>query len=102
MPKRDIMIKPAGPGDLQALLELYRHLNPDDPAIDPAWASDRFSTILAQPGMTIFVALAADMPAASRYADHHTQSHAKRCFIRSRSRMSSRTPITAGRVMLAR
>ncbi|ULJ72725.1 GNAT family N-acetyltransferase [Rhizobium gallicum] len=65
MPKRDIMIKPAGPGDLQALLELYRHLNPDDPAIDPAWASDRFSTILAQSGMTIFVALAADMPVAS-------------------------------------
>jgi hypothetical protein len=31
MPERDIMIKPAGPGDLQALLELYRHLNPDDP-----------------------------------------------------------------------
>ncbi|MHC2296813.1 hypothetical protein ACVJBD_001019 [Rhizobium mongolense] len=28
MPKRDIMIKPAGPDDLQALLDLYRHLNP--------------------------------------------------------------------------
>ncbi|APO75527.1 GCN5-related N-acetyltransferase protein [Rhizobium etli 8C-3] len=65
MSKQDIMIRHAGPGDLQTLLELYRHLNPDDPAIDPARASDRFSAILAQPGMTIFVALAGDMPVAS-------------------------------------
>ncbi|PKA41207.1 GNAT family N-acetyltransferase [Rhizobium sullae] len=65
MPKRDILIRSAGPNDLLALLDLYHHLNPDDPAIDPARANERFAAILAQPGMTIFIALADDVPVAS-------------------------------------
>lgn len=58
-------IRAASAGDLPGLLALYGELNPDDPALDAALAADRFSTILAQPGMTIFIGLAGDIAAAS-------------------------------------
>ncbi len=50
MPKRDVLIRSAGPDDLLALLDPYRHLNPDDPVIDPARANERFAAIPTQPG----------------------------------------------------
>jgi GNAT superfamily N-acetyltransferase len=48
-------IRAAVADDLRDLLELYRHLNPDDPALERSKANDRFAAILAQPGMTVFL-----------------------------------------------
>jgi len=55
MPDRDFIIRPAVRGDLPGLMALYRHLNPTDPVLDEASAEERFSAILAQPGMTVFI-----------------------------------------------
>lgn len=61
----DATLRPAGPNDLPGLLALYAELNPADPPLDAATASDRFAAILAQPGMTIVVAVRDGMPLAS-------------------------------------
>lgn len=61
----DVDLRPAGPGDLAGLLKLYAELNPSDPPLDAATAHDRFAAILAQPGMTIFVAADRQKPLAS-------------------------------------
>ncbi|WFU07740.1 GNAT family N-acetyltransferase [Rhizobium sp. CB3090] len=61
----DIVIRPAAAGDLPTLLALYRHLNHDDPDMDPRLAEDRFTTILAHPGMTIFIAFQDDLAVSS-------------------------------------
>ncbi len=58
-------IRAAQAVDLPGLLALYGELNPDDPALDTAVATDRFAAILAHPGMTIFIGLAGDIAAAS-------------------------------------
>jgi GNAT superfamily N-acetyltransferase len=58
------VIRPAGDGDLAGLLELYRHLNPD-PAPEPRLAEERFASILAQPGMTVFLGFADGRAAAT-------------------------------------
>ncbi|MDE1996293.1 MAG: GNAT family N-acetyltransferase [Rhizobiaceae bacterium] len=60
-----VVIRPVADGDLPTLLALYRHLNTEDPAIDPAEAEKRFSEILAQPGMTIFAAFEGDLAVSS-------------------------------------
>jgi len=52
----DIVIRPAVAADLPTLLALYRHLNHDDPDMDPRLAKERFAAISAHPGMTIFAA----------------------------------------------
>ncbi|MEZ2130548.1 MULTISPECIES: N-acetyltransferase family protein [unclassified Sinorhizobium] len=64
MPVVDFSIRPAASGDLPALLALYRHLNPDDPELDPQVANDRFDRMLNQPGMTVLIGFA-DMVAAA-------------------------------------
>lgn len=61
----DVDLRPAEPGDLPGLLALYAELNPADPPLDAATAHDRFAAILAQPGMTIFVAADRQKPLAS-------------------------------------
>jgi len=61
----DLLIRPAGSGDLADLLELYRHLNHDDPPPQPAIAEERMAAILAQPGMTVFIGFAGESPAAT-------------------------------------
>ncbi|MFS8112704.1 GNAT family N-acetyltransferase [Rhizobium jaguaris] len=61
----DIVIRPAAAGDLPTLLALYRHLNHDDPDMDSRLAEDRFATILAHPGMTIFAAFEGDLAISS-------------------------------------
>lgn len=61
----EVVIRPAGPADLQGLLALYAQLNPADPPLDAARAEEIFACILAQPGMTIFVAAIGDEPMAS-------------------------------------
>lgn len=50
-----LTIRAASRDDLPALELLYSHLNPADPALDPALANERMSAILAQPGMTVFI-----------------------------------------------
>ena len=61
----DAILRPAGPDDLPGLLALYAELNPDDPPMDAATAEARFTAILAQPGMTIYVAVKDGIPLAS-------------------------------------
>ena len=50
-------IRAADMRDLPALLELYSHLQPDDAALAPDSAVTHMTQILAQPGMTILLAL---------------------------------------------
>lgn len=57
------ILRPAGPDDLLGLLALYAELNPADPPL--ATARGRFAAILAQPGMTIFLAVRDGVPLAS-------------------------------------
>ncbi|MDL2397348.1 GNAT family N-acetyltransferase [Rhizobium mayense] len=61
----DIVIRPVAAGDLPTLLALYRHLNHDDPDMDPQLARDRFAAISAHPGMTIFAAFEGDIAISS-------------------------------------
>ncbi|AUW43703.1 GNAT family N-acetyltransferase [Rhizobium leguminosarum] len=65
MTDRDFIIRPAARGDLPGLMMLYRHLSPTDPVLDEALAEERFSAILAQPGMTVFIGYAGDVAAAT-------------------------------------
>ncbi|MBY4606084.1 GNAT family N-acetyltransferase [Rhizobium sp. 9T] len=65
VPEQDFAIRPATAGDLPGLAVLYRHLNPTDPVLDKAMAEERFSAILAHPGMTVFIAFAGDVAAAT-------------------------------------
>lgn len=61
----DAILRPADLGDLPGLLALYADLNPDDPPMDAATAQAHFAAILAQPGMTIYVAVKDNIPLAS-------------------------------------
>jgi GNAT superfamily N-acetyltransferase len=65
MTDRDFIIRPASRSDLPGLMTLYRHLNPTDPVLDEALAEERFSAILVQPGMTVFIGYAVDVAAAT-------------------------------------
>ncbi|TBC74147.1 GNAT family N-acetyltransferase [Rhizobium leguminosarum] len=65
MTDRDFIIRPASRSDLPGLMTLYRHLNPTDPVLDQALAEERFSAILLQPGMTVFIGYAGDVAAAT-------------------------------------
>lgn len=48
-----ITIRPADVDDLDALLVLYHHLNPADPALPAETARASLSTMLAHPGLTL-------------------------------------------------
>ncbi|MDV4177456.1 GNAT family N-acetyltransferase [Rhizobium brockwellii] len=65
MTDRDFIIRAAARRDLPGLMTLYHHLNPTDPVLDEALAEERFSDILAQPGMTVFIGYAGDVAAAT-------------------------------------
>jgi len=65
VPDQDFTIRPAAAGDLLGLTVLYHHLNPTDPILDGTVAEERFSAILAQPGMTVFIGFAGDLAAAT-------------------------------------
>ncbi|OWO96248.1 GNAT family N-acetyltransferase [Rhizobium esperanzae] len=65
VPDQDFTIRSAAPGDLKGLAVLYRHLNPTDPILDGTMAEERFSAILAQPGMTVFIGFAGPHAAAT-------------------------------------
>lgn len=50
-----LAIRPAGPADLPAVTELYRHLNPADP-VPPAGEAERvWRQLLNHPGLTVLV-----------------------------------------------
>lgn len=51
-----VPVRPAVRGDLAGVLALYRHLNPDDPAPDPAKAEATWQRLIASDGTTVFVA----------------------------------------------
>ena len=61
----NLVIRPAMAHDLGGLITLYQHLNSADPALEGATAEERFSAILAQPGMTVFIGFAGDLAAAT-------------------------------------
>ncbi len=65
MESRDFAVRPATAADLQGLLALYRYLNSTDPVLAPELAEDRFSAMLAQPGMTVFIGFAGEIAAAT-------------------------------------
>jgi ribosomal protein S18 acetylase RimI-like enzyme len=60
MPENDAVsdntIRPARQADLPDLLDLYRHLSPDDPAPEPTRAEDAWTRTLASNLVTVFVA----------------------------------------------
>lgn len=58
-------IRAARLDDLDALLLLYRHLNPADPPLSRAAAEDRLRAMLAQPGMTILCVQAGEIVVAT-------------------------------------
>lgn len=60
-----LAIRVAEASDLPALLGLYAELNPADPPIDTAIATERMNAILAQPGMRIFIGFAGKVAAAT-------------------------------------
>ena len=51
-----ITTRPAGSNDLPGMLELYRHLNPDDPTPDPAKVEMSWSTLIGSDLTTVIVA----------------------------------------------
>ncbi|MBY2938584.1 GNAT family N-acetyltransferase [Rhizobium leguminosarum] len=65
VPHEDFAIRAAAAGDLPGLTILYQHLNQTDPVLDRALAEERFSTILVQPGMTVFIGFAGDLAVAT-------------------------------------
>ena len=56
MSSKPIVLRAAGAADLAGLLELYRALNPSDPEMTAKEASAAFAAMLAQPGLTVFLA----------------------------------------------
>jgi GNAT superfamily N-acetyltransferase len=59
------MFRTAGPGDLDAILGLYRQLHPRDP--EPPDAHGTFRRILASPGLDLFVLEADGAVVATTY-----------------------------------
>jgi GNAT superfamily N-acetyltransferase len=65
MADADFMVRPAAMGDLTDLLILYLNLSPSGPTLDPAHAKERFSAMLGQPGMTVFIGIAGNVAVAT-------------------------------------
>jgi GNAT superfamily N-acetyltransferase len=61
----DISIRTAGPGDLTALLALYRDLNPNDSTLSGDTAETRYAAMLSHPGLSVFLGVAAGEPVAT-------------------------------------
>jgi GNAT superfamily N-acetyltransferase len=61
----DFTVRPAVAADLEGLIILYQHLNSTDRILAHDVAEERFSAILAQPGMTVFIGFAGEIAAAT-------------------------------------
>jgi GNAT superfamily N-acetyltransferase len=61
----DPIIRPATKDDLSSLLNLFRHLHPDDPAIDLTTAAPAWSALLSSGMTTVIVADAGEALVAS-------------------------------------
>ncbi|MCX8996581.1 GNAT family N-acetyltransferase [Rhizobiaceae bacterium BDR2-2] len=61
----ELLIRRSTPADLEALIALYRHLNPADPEFDKATAERAYAGMLAQPGLSVFIGFVGDVPAAT-------------------------------------
>jgi GNAT superfamily N-acetyltransferase len=53
---RAALIRPARTGDLRSLLDLYRHLHPDEQEPDPSLAEAAWTSLLASGLTTVFLA----------------------------------------------
>jgi len=62
---QNMRIEPAKSGDLSALLQLFAHLNADDPPLASDKASQIWRRLMEAEGTTVIVARAAQMLAAS-------------------------------------
>ncbi|MCX2722821.1 GNAT family N-acetyltransferase [Roseibium salinum] len=51
----ELEIRPADSGDVAALAELYRHLNPDDTEAPEALRKQTFDRMLKHPGLTVLL-----------------------------------------------
>ncbi len=56
MSSHTITLRAAQTSDLPDLLKLYQALNPSDPVLTAQEASTTFAAMLAQPGLTVFLA----------------------------------------------
>jgi GNAT superfamily N-acetyltransferase len=65
MSTHPITIRAARPDDLESLLSLYQELNSDDDLLQPDLVREKYAAILTHPGLTIFLALDNDTPAAT-------------------------------------
>ncbi|MBB3590071.1 GNAT superfamily N-acetyltransferase [Rhizobium sp. BK529] len=65
MASGNLSIRRAASADLQNLLTLYGHLNSSDRPLAPELAEERFSAILAQPGMTVFIGFIDEIAAST-------------------------------------
>ncbi len=61
----EAIVRAAAEHDLPELLNLYRHLQPDDPELETATAERVWSTLLASSFMTVIVAQAAELLVSS-------------------------------------
>ncbi len=61
----ELVIRAAKQDDIRQLLELYRQLNPDDPALAPESARAKLEQFARYPGSTIFVGCTAGMLVAT-------------------------------------
>ncbi|WP_428926763.1 N-acetyltransferase family protein [Marinibacterium sp. SX1] len=52
----DLTIRSAGEADIPRLLDLYRHLNPDDLPADPKQARDALARLVVIPGSAVLLA----------------------------------------------
>lgn len=61
------MIREAGPDDFDAVIRLYRQLNPADPVLDDGSDREAFDQILSSPGLTILLLEVEDVVVATTY-----------------------------------
>ncbi|MEV6265135.1 GNAT family N-acetyltransferase [Streptomyces sp. NPDC051784] len=62
-----ILFREAGPGDFEAVLRLYRQLQPEDPVLQDGSDAAAFAQILSSPGLHLFVLEADGIVVATTY-----------------------------------